>query len=91
MSPTIAEVKWVGLRCRVIALGLEQGSSVDLRLSWKDARSSIVTTPKVIDSAGHASLVVPDDSYEGSAVAVVLHDPEGAVVARAATTVGGDE
>lgn len=89
VSPTITDVKWTRLRCRVTALNADGGSSADIRLVWKDAHSSIVAAPKALD-AGQASLVVPDDQHEGAAAVVVLIDSEGGVVARVATTVGGD-
>ena len=39
---------------------------------------------------GNGSLLVPDDSYEGTTVSLVLLDGQGQVVAKQATTVGGD-
>jgi hypothetical protein len=88
--PTIAELKWSGLRCRVVVVDPHPHSSVDIRLNWKDARSSIVASPKNVEIAGHVSVVVPDDSHEGAAAVVVLLDHDGAVVARTPTTVGGE-
>jgi hypothetical protein len=89
-TPSIADVKWTRLRCRVTVRDAVAGSTVDIRLNWKDARSSIVASPRAVDDAGQVSVVVPDDQYEGAAAVVVLADSQGTVVGRAPTTVGGD-
>ena len=90
VAPTVAEVRWSRLRCRVLVKDADGGSKVDIRLNWKDAGTSIVAVPKAPDSTGQASVVVPDEGLEGSAAVVVLIDAHEKVVARAATTVGGD-
>jgi hypothetical protein len=90
ITPTIVEVKWTRLRCRVTVKDAEGGSRVDIRANWKDASTSIVAALKAPDSEGQVSVVVPDDAREGAAAVVVLLDNNGKVVARATTTVGGD-
>lgn len=86
---TVQEVRWVGLRCRVRVEASGEGISVDLRVKPGDPASSIASEPRPLDGEGRAALLVPDDSYEGSAVTLVVLDSTGAVIARETTTVGG--
>lgn len=90
VMPTIVEVKWARLRCRVTFKDSEDALTVDIRTNWRDGATSIAAARKSPDPAGHASLVVPDETLEGAAAVVVLLDPHGKVVARAVTTVGGE-
>lgn len=84
----IAEAKWVGLRCRVRVEGCPEGASVDLRRSAADSGSSIVSSAKRVEDGG-ASLLVEDDSMEGSAALAVLVGSDGEVLAQHPTVVGG--
>lgn len=86
----ITEVKWFGLRCRVSVENGGADVTADIRTKPNDPSSSIVS-PKKLDENGQAGLMVADDSLEGTAVSLVLLDPAGRVVAKQATTVGGDE
>lgn len=90
VTPTIAEVKWSRLRCRVTVTNAGEDLKVDLRRNWKHASTSVATAPKPLDMTGQVSLVVPDEALEGTAAAVVLLDAYGKVVTSAATTVGGE-
>jgi hypothetical protein len=87
---SLKDIQWHGMRCRVT---VDTGSSkvmADLRTKPNDPHSSI-TTPKPIDSTGRIGLLVADDSLEGTTVSLVLLDPSGYVLAKQATTVGGEE
>lgn len=86
----IMEIKWVGMRCRITADTRGANIIADLRTKPNDSDSSI-TTPKQIDSTGQVGLLVPDESLEGTIVSVVLLGPTGRVLAKQATTVGGEE
>jgi hypothetical protein len=86
----ITEVQWRGMRCRVSAEPSGVAVTVDIRTKVGDSASSI-TEPKKADDEGKAALLVEDDSLEGMTVSVVLLDNSGRVVARRATTVGGEE
>jgi hypothetical protein len=88
VSVSIAEVKWVGLRCRVRVSG-GAGCEVDLRTKAADASTTIADERKPVDGDGLASLAVRNPDNEGTAVNVVVLDAKGKVVARASTTVGG--
>ncbi|MDK2881006.1 MAG: hypothetical protein PWQ99_781 [Clostridia bacterium] len=90
VAVSIREIQWLGMRCRV---AVDAGSSeviADLRTKPNDPNSSI-TTPKQIDSTGRVGLLVADDSLEGTTVSLVLLDPSGRVLAKQATTVGGED
>jgi hypothetical protein len=86
----VAEVTWAGLRCRVRAENAPAGTRVDLRRQPIQPGSRVVQEGKTLDSEGRASLVVPDDTLAGQAVFVVLLDPEGRLLAKIATAIGGD-
>lgn len=85
----VSEVQWVGLRCRVTIEPATDGLRADLRTKPNVSNSSI-TDPKPLDKGGKAALLVADDSLEGTTVSVVIVDASGRVVAKDATTVGGD-
>jgi hypothetical protein len=89
IAAEIEQVKWQGLRCRVTVKTGTEGLRADLRVKPNAAASSVALEPKALDGAGSASLVVPDDSYEGSAVTLAILDAAGTVIAKEATTVGG--
>jgi hypothetical protein len=85
----ISELKWVGMRCRVVTDATSGDIMADLRTKPNDAGSSI-TTPKKIDADGRVSLLVADDTLEGTVVSLVLTDQTERVLAKLTTTVGGD-
>ncbi len=87
-AATIASVAWRGMRCRVSVTTNDPSVHVDLRLSWKQAATSIAASAKEVGPAGEASIAVADDSHEGAAATVVVVDAEGNVLDRKPTTVG---
>lgn len=87
VSVTIHQVTWRGLRCHVEAQPAVPGLRVDLRTKAAAADTSIVTAVKLLDG-GKASLVVPDDTLEGTAAVVVILDAEGNLLTKLNTTVG---
>ncbi|AKX95086.1 hypothetical protein MOTHE_c23030 [Moorella thermoacetica] len=90
VTVSIREIQWYGMRCRVAVDTSSSEVMADLRTKPNDPHSSI-TTPKPIDSGGRVGLLVADDALEGTTVSLVLLDPSGRVLAKQATTVGGDE
>jgi len=89
VTANIAGIKWSGMRCRI---SLDSGSteiSAELRTKPNNPESRI-TGPKQNDPEGQISLLVEDETLEGTAVSLVLLDPSGQVVKKQATTVGGD-
>jgi hypothetical protein len=87
-AATIAEVNWVGMRCRVKVSGSAAGLSVDIRTKAADTGTSVVGA-KAVGPDGLASLLVEDDRLEGSAVIIVLLVADGRVIAKQSTMVGG--
>lgn len=85
---TLEEPKWRGLRCRVQVLDPMPGLTVDLRTKAADAATSLASSPKPVDGAGQAALVVEDDSCQGEAAQLVLLDAAGNVIAKQTTVVG---
>jgi hypothetical protein len=88
VSATIGQVRWSGLRCRITVEGASPGCSVDLRDSPADPTTSL-SGAKPVGQDGSVSLVVGDDSREGSGTTLVLLDPTGAVIAKLPLAVGG--
>ena len=86
----VTEIQWLGLRCRVSAEPAVEGLRADLRTKPNDPGSSVVEV-KDLDSTGKASLLVGDDSLDGTAVSLVLLDASGSVICKEPTTIGGDE
>ncbi len=87
---SINEIQWFRLRCRIVVEAEGTDVTADLRTKPNSADSSI-TTPKQIDSTGRVGLFVEDDSLEGTMVSLVLLDSSGRVLAKRATTVGGED
>lgn len=84
----VTSVTWRGLRCQVEVQPVIAGLSADIRTKAAAAETSIASMPKPMED-GKASLVIPDDTQEGSAAVVVILDAQGKVIQKAATTVGG--
>ena len=84
---TITGFEWVGLRCRVRVAGETKNLRVGLRTKAADASTSIAA-PKEASIDKPTSLVVEDDSLEGTAAIVVLIGEGDVVIAKQATTVG---
>ncbi|MEW6366710.1 MAG: BREX-1 system phosphatase PglZ type B [Acidobacteriota bacterium] len=89
-TPSIVDVEWVAMRCRVAIEPPHAALVVDIRTRIGDPGSSIASR-KQTDQQGKAALLVEDDALIGTAASVVLLDDSGRVVAKKATTVGGEE
>ena len=83
----IDSFKWSGLRCKVKVVGSYEGCSVDLRDKLGDASSSLTNLKPVLKD-GTASLMVENDSREGTASFLVLLDPQGNILDKTHITVG---
>ena len=86
----IADLSWVGFRCRVRVEPVLPGLSVDLRTRIGDANSS-VSSLRPVDGDGAASLLVGDDELEGTTAAIVVLDAGGHVIAQQSTIIGGEQ
>jgi len=87
---TISEIHWVGMRCRVRVQPAAEGLVSDLRTKPNVSGSSIAE-PRALDADGKVSLLVTDDSLEGTMASLVIVDASGRVVCKEATTVGGEK
>jgi hypothetical protein len=83
----IAKMTWKGLRCHVDVISTTVGLRVDIRTKANVASSSLAANVKLVED-GKAAVVIADDSHLGDAAVVVVLDGAGAVVQKAATTVG---
>ena len=86
---TITQVRWLGLTCKIDIDTENDNLQVDLRTKLADSKTSLVK-PKAINN-GKSSLMVADDDNEGLQAMVVVLDGDGNVLAKRATTIGGDE
>lgn len=87
VTVTLAEVRWLGLTCRVQAETSASGISAVLRTHPADADSELCRRKPVKD--GRCTLMV-DDQHEGTSAVVVLLDEHGNVLARKPTLVGDE-
>lgn len=85
---TIKAVTWKGLRCVVEVDSTSTGLTVDVRTKPALATSSLVASVKSLE-AGKVSVAVADDDNLGAAAVVVILAPDGQVLQKQATTVGG--
>jgi hypothetical protein len=84
----IKTVTWKGLRCVIEVEGTATGLTVDIRTKPALASTSLVASPKPVES-GKASVAVADDEHMGAAAIVVVLGPSGEVLQKVVTTVGG--
>jgi len=85
---TIKAVTWRGLRCVVEVEPSMAGLEADIRTKPALASSSLAASVKTIQD-GKASLAVADDDNLGVAAVVVVLGPDGTVLQKSPTTVGG--
>ena len=85
----IESLAWRGLRCRVAIAGAAANWQIDLRTVVGDPETSLTGARPV--GSGKISLLVEDDSNIGVPAVVVLLTPDGQVVAKRLTLVGGEE
>ena len=85
----IVSATWRGLRLTVRFKDLDGDLRVDVRTRSGDARSSILGVPIAVQGA-QASLLVENESLEGTSVTVVLIDGDGMAISRVQTVVGGE-
>jgi hypothetical protein len=88
VNVTIKSVTWRGLRCVVEVEASMVGLVADIRTKPALATSSLAASTKAVQ-AGKASLAVADDDNVGVAAVVVLLGPDGTVLQKSPTTVGG--
>jgi hypothetical protein len=100
ITANVESVKWAGLRCRVKVSGQFDECKADLRDKAADPTTSLLCDRTVDPTAsqvwakpvgkdGNVSLIVQDDTRDGSATTLVLLDAAGNVVNKTLVTVGG--
>jgi hypothetical protein len=87
VSAKIDTFKWAGLRCRVKVTGDYIGCTVDLRDKAADPGTTLAS-PKAVAKDGTVSLVVTNESREGTATTLVLLDHAGNILDKSPVTVG---
>lgn len=87
----ITDVGWKGLRCHVAIEGKSSGCLLDIRKQAGNPDSSVVVAPKPFKPNGTSSVVVIDDSLEGSEAVIVLITSAGALAGQCDTIIGGDK
>ena len=90
VTGSITELKWVGMRCKAKLTTTASGLRFDLRAKVADAGTSLLDTPRTVGADGTCSVPVADDSKAGTAAFAVLLAPDGTVLDKRPTTVGGD-
>ena len=86
---SIESVSWRRFRCHLAVSGGGEGWTADLRLGGPGGESA-VQKPKPVDADGSVSLVLAGDEHEDAALAAVVMDGEGRVLAQRETRVGED-
>ena len=85
----IADIKWVGLNCKVTTTDAPNGYLMDIRTKFNDAKTSIVLLKsrekKVLDKK--ISLMVDSDAESKSTV-IVLMDENETILDKKPTLVG---
>ena len=90
VSARIDNVTWLGLRCRVVVMPPAAGLFAELRAK-PNVSGSRICDAKPVDSEGRAGLLVEDETLAGATTSLVIFDAAGRVIAKEATTVGGEE
>lgn len=85
----ITDVKWKRMRCSIEVENTAAGLRADIRLTAADAKTSVVSGLKDVESDGQVSLLVKDEDLAGKAATIVLLDASNAIIAKAETRIGG--
>lgn len=88
VQATIRKVSWMRLLCSVEVESDTAGLTVDIRTKPALASSTLLSKVKPVED-GKVKLMVPNDEDMGSAAVVVVLGPNGEVIQKQATTVGG--
>lgn len=87
VTATFSEIRWVGLVCKLSCDVKGDGVVAVLRTQPGNADTEL--SPRKPLKDGRCSIMV-DDQYEEMSAVVVLLDADGAVIAKQATIIGGD-
>ncbi len=87
-TASIDKITWSGMRCKVLANGVET-ALLDIREQPADATTSIIMKTKKVTVNKQVSLLVEDEDLEGEKAFVVLIDEQGNLLAQTETIIGG--
>jgi hypothetical protein len=87
-NPVIKKIKWVNLKCNIETEHTPDDYLIDIRTKALDAGTSIVLSKNngIKDNKGRVMVL---DEAEGNAATVLILDPQGVIMAKMLTTVGG--
>ena len=84
----ILSFKWTKLKCAFITEHVSEGFTMDIRTKYNDETTSILeSTNKTI--AENKGYLMVNDSAEFQSATIVLIDPNGRIIDKISTTVGG--
>ncbi|MGB4201950.1 MAG: BREX-1 system phosphatase PglZ type B [Candidatus Methanoculleus thermohydrogenotrophicum] len=89
-SLVIQTPSWRGLRCYITIEGGGEGYTVDIRQEPGDPKTSVAMDAKTTSPEGEVSLVIPNDSLEGTGAMIVVLDKDGNTLAQRQTIIGGE-
>ncbi len=84
----ITDIAWKGMRCKLAAEGSIEGLFMDIREQAGNPETSLVMSVKPVKEDGTASVVVEDESLEGTEAVVLLMDENGDLMAQVETVIG---
>ena len=87
----IAEIQWIGMRCRIRLAPSAASLRLDIRSKANDPGSSLAVSSKNVEADGRGSLVVENEDLAGTAAVLVVLDSSGRVLAKESTIVAGGE
>lgn len=82
----IQSITWKRQRVAVEVQGMQAGQRADIQT--EDGRS-LLSAPKLIETDGQVSLLVPDADLQGTSAKVVILAPDGQILALTPTRIGG--
>lgn len=93
VTTAIESIKWTNLRLKAVIKDPVPGCQVDLRTKAAVENKPALVDPKFVNLDGTVSLVIKSEDVTpvGTAVVLVVLDANKNVIAKRATTVGGDD
>ena len=90
VTAKLGELKWVGLRCKGTVTSAASGLRLDIRTKVADPKTTVLDAPKAFASENTCTVFVTKDREQGTAAFAVLLAPDGTVLDKRSTTIGGD-
>lgn len=90
VTAKIGDLKWTGLRCKATVTSSASGLRLDLRTKVADPKTTVLDAPKAFATENTCTVFVTMDREQGTAAFAVLLAPDGTVLDKRPTTIGGD-